>query len=121
MKRARDYRGRFVSPSNHLQHGHCCKGNWSPTFISFVAAKQRCRDPRVNRWKHYGGAGVQFLWKSFPQFLAAMGTRPKGRTLGRVNDSGNYGPGLGNAWMTDKQQKAARFAKHGGRYNGRTA
>lgn len=112
----RDWRGRFISGSNNLKHGHCIKGNWSPTFISFVAAKQRCRDPKVNRWKHYGGAGIRFLWKSFPEFLAAMGARRKGTTLGRVNDTGDYGPGLGNRWMTPAEQRAARIAKNGGVY-----
>jgi hypothetical protein len=117
MKRARDWRGRFCRPSNHLQHGHTANGKWSPTYSSFCSARQRCRDPKVNRWEFYGGAGVKFLWKSFPQFLAELGSKPRGRSLGRVNDSGNYGPNLGNHWQTVSQQRQARYNKHNGRYN----
>lgn len=117
MVRARDWRGRFCRASNHLSHGHTIGGKLSPTYVSFLAARQRCSDNHTNRWKFYGGAGVKFLWRSFPQFLAELHARPRGRSLSRVADQGDYGPGLGNYWATGAQQRAERFAKHQGFYN----
>lgn len=50
-------------------------------------------------------------WNDFQLFLADMGERPKGTTLGRFNDLGNYEPG-NCAWQTVSEQ-AKRGSSNG--------
>jgi hypothetical protein len=46
-------------------------------------------------------------WLDFGAFLLAMGERPKGTTLGRIRDKGNYEPG-NVLWMTNKEQQLSK-------------
>ena len=72
----------------------------------------RCSYPSAPNWAAYGGAGVTVSpeWRGFEDFLASLGERPKGTTIGRVLDMGNYE--LGNAfWQTDEEQRLARRNK----------
>jgi hypothetical protein len=67
--------------------------------------KARCTNPETKNYHRYGGVGVTVApeWMTFLGFLASMGERPKGTTLGRILDMGNYEPG--NAfWMTSREQ-----------------
>lgn len=47
---------------------------------------------------------------AFENFLADMGSRPEGTTLGRFGDIGNYEPG-NCEWQTPKQQGAEQRIK----------
>ena len=110
-----------------ITHGHTLGGKMSPTYAAFCSARQRCRDPRVRRWKSYGGANppVRFLYKNFQEFLDEVGPRPEVEgvrySLGRKQDTGNYGPGLGNKWQTNAEQIASRYLHFNGRYVGARA
>ena len=86
------------------KHGHAANG-YSPTYSSWLAMKSRCHQPKSKSWQHYGGAGVKVCdrWLSFSSFLADMGERSPGTTLGRVGDTGNYEPG-NCEWQTNEQQ-----------------
>lgn len=88
-----------------LRHGHATSAGQTPTYKSWVAMRQRCQNPSVTRYKNYGGAGVRVCprWDSFENFLADMGERPRGTTLGRFGDKGDYAPG-NCAWQTPKEQ-----------------
>jgi hypothetical protein len=108
-----------------ITHGHTVRdeqGRVSSEYTAYCSARQRCRDPKIKRWLNYGGANppVRFLWTSFQQFLDEVGCKPVVAgvrySLGRKNDTGNYGPGCGNTWMTDSEQIAARYAKRNGFY-----
>jgi hypothetical protein len=70
-----------------------------------MSMKARCLNPSSKRWLHYGGAGVKVCerWMLFSHFLADMGDRPAGTTLGRLGDQGNYEPG-NCQWQTTKEQ-----------------
>ena len=73
--------------------------------------KGRCLNPSSLRWRHYGGAGVKVCdrWMLFSNFLADMGERPNGTTLGRFGDLGDYEPG-NCQWQTSKEQAKAGSA-----------
>lgn len=55
----------------------------------------RCHNPKADRYEYYGGRGIQVCerWRSsFQRFLADMGPRPDGMTLGRIHNDAGYGP-----------------------------
>lgn len=73
------------------------------TAKSFDMAKQRCTNPHNNRFRWYGGAGVEFKFSDYQHLVDHIGIRPEGTTLGRYCDSGNYEEG-NIAWMSDTEQ-----------------
>lgn len=66
---------------------------------------RRCYDNRRPKYPKYGGRGIQVCarWFTYENFLADMGTRPAGTTLGRLNNDGNYEKG-NCAWQTTQEQ-----------------
>jgi hypothetical protein len=93
-----------------LRHGHTRKNEKpSSTFTSWANTIQRCTNPNHPNYQYYGGSGVNVCdrWLTFENFLADMGERPEGTSLGRILDMGDYEPG--NAfWQTSKEQALAR-------------
>jgi hypothetical protein len=96
-----------------LKHGYTRLGCPSfPLYRAWQNMKSRCLDPNAISYPHYGGAGVKVCdrWlgeDGFKNFLADLGERPPGTTLGRFGDVGNYEPG-NVAWMTSAEQVANR-------------
>ena len=89
-----------------LQHGHARKSGFSPTYSSYHAMLNRCFNSKQPSWKNYGGRGITVCkrWrKSFENFLADMGERPRNKTLDRIDNDGNYTP-KNCQWATRKQQ-----------------
>lgn len=76
-------------------------------YCAFHGAKQRCTNPRNKNFYLYGGRGIKFLFTSFEQFFYELGRCPKGRSLDRRNNNGNYEPG-NVRWATFKQQAKNR-------------
>jgi hypothetical protein len=77
----------------NTSHGHYEGGGKSPTAYSWMAMKERCLNPRHMAYHRYGGRGVYICdgWLNrFEQFLADMGERPKGTTLDRKDNDGDY-------------------------------
>ena len=95
------------------RHGHAIGDNWSPTYKSWISMRDRCRNPKSTSYSIYGAVGVTVCqrWEVFEDFLADMGERPDGTSIGRYNDVGNYEPG-NCAWQTRKEQ-AKRGASNG--------
>lgn len=88
-------------------HGHCPRTTASPSYFSWAAMTQRCTNPKHTNYRSYGAKGVKVCkrWRVFANFLADMGDRPKGTTLGRFLDTGNYEKS-NCAWMSKRQQRA---------------
>lgn len=82
------------------KHGHAGvdgKSSRTRTYASWASMHDRCSRPKTRGYNNYGGAGVKVCarWsgsRGFEFFLADMGLRPEGTTLGRVGDTGNYSP-----------------------------
>jgi hypothetical protein len=79
-----------------LIHGHrVSNARRSSTYLSWVAMKQRCLNPKHKWYHYYGGRGITVCqsWRdSFVAFLLDMGERPDGLTLERKNVNRPYSP-----------------------------
>lgn len=92
----------IVKRLSALKHGH----HRSYTYSSWQAAIQRCNNQTSKDYKNYGGRGIKLCdqWaNSFEEFLAHMGERPLGTSLGRIDNNGNYEPG-NCRWETAHEQ-----------------
>ncbi len=98
----------LVQTKHGHKHGHAKRVGASPTYRSWHNMKGRCGYPCVPTYPRYGGLGVTVYerWQSFDNFLADMGERPEGTSLGRILDLGNYEPG-NCFWMTKAEQTLA--------------
>jgi hypothetical protein len=78
---------------------------YSYTYNSFKCMRDRCNNPRNNRYHDYGGRGINVCdeWGRFDNFLRDMGERPQGYTLDRIDVNGNYEPS-NCKWSTPKEQ-----------------
>lgn len=94
-----------LKPFN-FRHGNAPRGAWTAEYRCWVAMLARCHNPHTKAFKDYGGRGISVCdrWRDFANFLADMGRRPKGLTLDRINNDGNYE--LSNCrWATALEQR----------------
>lgn len=84
--------------------------NPHPLYQTWLGMKARCFNPNNPHYTNYGGRGIQVCDKwvnNFKQFAADMGERPKGFTLDRIDNDGNYTPS-NCKWSTKKEQQKNR-------------
>ncbi len=89
-----------------ITHGHSIDRTDTPEISAWQHAKSRCFNPNDKKYPIYGGRGITMCpeWANDAAvFLAAMGPRPKGTTLDRIDVDGDYGPG-NCRWATPRQQ-----------------
>lgn len=78
----------------------------NPAYRVWQSMKTRCFNVRHPSYHHYGERGITMCpeWaEDFDQFLKDMGSRPKGLSIERINNSGNYEPG-NCQWGTAMEQ-----------------
>lgn len=65
-----------------------------PLWETWVGMMRRCYVKTRRNYRFYGGRGITVCdrWKKFDEFALDMGERPKGMTLDRIDNSGNYSP-----------------------------
>lgn len=94
----------------------------TPIFRSWESMKSRCLNPNDPSYDRYGGRGIKVCksWtSSFESFYADMGSRPKGKSLDRVDNSRNYTP-KNCKWSTPKEQAANRRSTRFLTYKGKS-
>ena len=106
----------------NLIHGHARTTGASPTYSSWRAMVARCTNEKSDSYYRYGGIGIticeRWLGESgFQNFLADMGKRPEGTTLGRFLDSGDYTRD-NCSWQTRAEQGQQRRLKNKENQNG---
>ena len=98
---------RELNRKRSTTHGHCTRTGRTAEYNTWSSMIQRCENPNNGWYASYGGRGITVSqrWHSFAAFLDDMGPRPRGRTLDRKNNDGNYEPG-NCRWATASQQRA---------------
>jgi hypothetical protein len=65
-----------------------------------------CLRNKSNDYENYGGRGIAICseWLNFEGFYKDMGEKPKGKSIDRINNEGNYEPS-NCRWATPKEQR----------------
>lgn len=82
-------------------------------YRSWAHMIQRCTNPNQTGYKNYGGRGIKVCKRwlhSFKNFYKDMGVRPKGCSIDRINNEGNYTP-ANCRWATKSQQNLNKRRK----------
>jgi|SRR5208337_940024 len=81
-----------------------------PLYDTWNNKKQLCNNPKYKDYPFYGGRGIKICdaWSNDPApfityVLCTLGPRPRGMSLDRINNAGNYEPGNLH-WATYSEQ-----------------
>jgi hypothetical protein len=83
--------------------------------------KKRCNNTKNKRYKDYGGRGIKVCekWLKFENFLNDIGEIPKGKSLDRIDNNGDYCP-KNCKLSTTKEQNRNKRNNINITYNGKT-
>ncbi len=104
---------------SRTKHGHARLFRTS-TYLTWRSMINRCQDTSKDHCRDYAAKGIAVCerWKSFENFLADMGERPKDHTLDRIDSSKGYEPS-NCRWATKKEQSRNRSCTRWIEYDGR--
>ena len=70
----------------------------------WISIIHRCLNKNYQRYAGYGGRGIGVCerWKEFNNFYFDMGDPPKGFSIDRINNDGNYSP-KNCKWVANKE------------------
>jgi hypothetical protein len=100
----------------NLKHGHTRKGWKSSEYGTWSQMKQRCLNPKDDKYPDYGGRGITVCARwldakhGFENFLADMGKKPSPKkkfSIERSNNDGPYDPS-NCVWATASEQMKNR-------------
>lgn len=101
-----------TAKTKRLKHGDNRGKKPVPEYVAWTSMKNRCTNPKCQRYEIYGGRGIKVCAKwmeSYEAFLADVGRRPGPEySLDRFPDvDGDYEPG-NVRWATRSQQSLNR-------------
>lgn len=114
-------RRKLASERQSKYGGKPLSGDAKRAYNAFKNMHRRCSDPRDKSYKYYGARGISVCetWQDFEVFVADMGLPPKGGTIDRINNDGNYEKG-NCKWNSAKEQNNNRRDNFHITYNGKT-
>lgn len=104
----------------NIKHGMSKTKTWK----SWRSMKERCLNKNAPNYKNYGGRGIAICqeWlggEGFENFFKDMGERPKGKSLDRIDNNGNYCKS-NCRYATQKEQSSNTRVNHFLTYEGKT-
>lgn len=85
----------------------------TPEYRVYSSAKSRCTNPKIPKWRLYGGRGIEFRFKSFEEFLIAVGLRPSDEySIDRFPNKDSHYESGNVRWATISEQNSNRRTYH---------
>lgn len=94
-------RAELLMKDDHLVHSHR-----NPVYAAWINIKTRCFNSKHPAFKRYGAVGISMAdeWRNdFDAFRRAVGPRPEGASLDRIDNTKGYFPG-NVRWATRCEQ-----------------